>query len=321
MQKSITLEINSYLFMLIKSQMLSQIHVLLTYNCNYECDHCFLYCSANSEGTFTLDQIKILADEADKLTTIEWFYFEGGEPLLFFPLLIESIKLVKKRGYKVGIVTNGYWATSKENAELYHNKLRSHGVDELMVSNDIYHYGEDKENFSKVAIEHGKTMNMPVGELMIDPPRVSGDRISDYDKAMPIIEGDVMFRGRAAELLIDGLPTKNWNEFDECPYEDLVKPVRYHIDAFGNVQICQGISIGNCWKTPLSEIATKYNPEDNPICRALNIGGPSKLIETLNMNPEKEFVDACHACYEVRKQILDDYPDILGPKQVYGIQT
>ena len=58
--------------------MLNDIHFLLTYTCNYECDHCFLYCSPQSKGTFTLEQIKNVLDEAVKTGKIEWIYFEGG---------------------------------------------------------------------------------------------------------------------------------------------------------------------------------------------------------------------------------------------------
>ncbi|SHI54525.1 hypothetical protein SAMN02745216_00118 [Desulfatibacillum alkenivorans DSM 16219] len=40
--------------------MLTGIHVLLPYMCNYECDHCFLYCSPRASGTFTLAKMKDL---------------------------------------------------------------------------------------------------------------------------------------------------------------------------------------------------------------------------------------------------------------------
>ena len=44
--------------------MLTGAHVLLTYTCNWECDHCFLYCGPNSPGTFTLVQIRKLLDQS-----------------------------------------------------------------------------------------------------------------------------------------------------------------------------------------------------------------------------------------------------------------
>jgi MoaA/NifB/PqqE/SkfB family radical SAM enzyme len=265
-----------------------------------------------------LDQIRTLVDEADKIGTIDSIHFEGGEPFLYYPLLAESIKIAKQAGYKVGIGSNGYWATSTENAELYLNSIISLGVDDLMVSNDIYHYGEDVDNFAKIAVNAGKQAKIPVGESTIDPPKITETRISDYEKAMPIVSGDVMFRGRAADKLIEGLPTRDWGEFKTCPYEDLVKPSRVHIDSFGNVQICQGLNIGNCWETSLSEIMENYKPDQNPICGPLNEGGPAKLIQNLNLEIAEGFVDECHACYEVRKKVLDKYPKILGPVQTYG---
>ena len=69
--------------------MLNGIHFILTYACNYTCDHCFLYCGPNSQGTFTLTQIKQILDEAVKIGSIEWIYFEGGEPFLYYPIMIE----------------------------------------------------------------------------------------------------------------------------------------------------------------------------------------------------------------------------------------
>jgi MoaA/NifB/PqqE/SkfB family radical SAM enzyme len=72
--------------------LLTGIHFILTYACNFECDHCFLYCSPKSQGTFTISQVASVLDEAQKIGTVEWIFYEGGEPFLFFPLLNESIK-------------------------------------------------------------------------------------------------------------------------------------------------------------------------------------------------------------------------------------
>ena len=42
--------------------MLNGIHFLLTYMCNSECDHCFLYSDPRAKGTFTLKQIIPLSE-------------------------------------------------------------------------------------------------------------------------------------------------------------------------------------------------------------------------------------------------------------------
>ena len=58
--------------------MLTGIHFLLSYQCVYECDHCFVFGSPNARGTFTLAQIQRVLDEARALGTVKQIYFEGG---------------------------------------------------------------------------------------------------------------------------------------------------------------------------------------------------------------------------------------------------
>ena len=108
--------------------MLTGIHFILTYECNFECDHCFLYSSPKSQGTFTISQVVKVLDEAQKIGTVEWIFYEGGEPFLYFPLLNESIKRASLKGFKVGVVTNAYGAISEQDAELWLRPLAESGV-------------------------------------------------------------------------------------------------------------------------------------------------------------------------------------------------
>ena len=101
-----------------RGTMLTGIHFLLTYMCNLECDHCFIYSGPRAKGTFTISQIQNVLDEATKIETIEWIYFEGGEPFLFYPIMLEGIKIARSMGFKVGVVTNSYYATSEDDAEV-----------------------------------------------------------------------------------------------------------------------------------------------------------------------------------------------------------
>lgn len=111
--------------------MLTGLHFLLTYMCNSECDHCFVYSGPDAKGTFTLSQIRKVVDEATKIGTIEWIYFEGGEPFLFYPLMLEGIKIARSMGFKTGVVTNAYYATSEEDAELWLSPLCELGISAL----------------------------------------------------------------------------------------------------------------------------------------------------------------------------------------------
>ena len=68
-----------------------------------------------------------------------------------------------------------------------------------------------------------------------------------------------MFKGRAAEKLTPGLPQRRREELTTCPHEDLAATAGVHLDCYGNVYICQGLSIGNMWQTPLSELVRQYD--------------------------------------------------------------
>ena len=59
------------------------LHLLLSYQCNYECDHCFVWGGPDQDGTLTLGQIAEILRQARGAGSVEWIYFEGGEPFLY----------------------------------------------------------------------------------------------------------------------------------------------------------------------------------------------------------------------------------------------
>jgi MoaA/NifB/PqqE/SkfB family radical SAM enzyme len=324
--------------------MLTGIHFLLTYRCIFECDHCFLYCGPHAQGTFTLEQIKRTLDEIKKIGTVEWVYFEGGEPFLFYPIVLEGLRLAKKHNLKTGIVTNAYWATSVEDAKVWLEPLKDLEITDLSVSDDAFHSSDEADSPAKRAIEAAKTLGLPVDDICIEGPsikmggeaseqtnsRVAGQANSqsagqeggqtDHCKGEPVIGGDVRFRGRAVDKLAKDLPTRPWQSFSECTDEELEHPQRVHIDALGNVQVCQGLSIGNMNETPLSEIIRNYDAYKHPICGPLLKGGPAELARVYNVEPEEEYIDECHLCYQVRRALIDRFPQVLAPRLVYGFE-
>jgi hypothetical protein len=288
--------------------------------CNFKCDHCFLYCSPDAKGTFTLRQIKKVLDEATKIGTIESIYFEGGEPFLFFPLMLEGIKIARGMGFKIGVVTNAYYATSEEDIGLWYNPLCELKISDLSISDDAFHNEEEKDNPAKRALSAAKKLGLPVDSICIEKPTVKTGRDKEHNKGAPVIGGDVMFRGRAVEKLVEGLPKKPWKEFTECPEEDLKDPKRIHLDSYGNVHVCQGLSMGNMWEIPLSKLVKNYDADLHPICGPLLKGGPALLAKEYNIKHDDEYVDACHFCYLVRLALLDKFPKYLAPRQVYGLE-
>ncbi len=297
---------------------MTNIHFLLTYTCNFECDHCFLYCGPKSEGTFTIKQIKDVLNEARKIGS-EAIYFEGGEPFLYYPIMLEGLKIAKEMGFKTGIVTNAYWATSVEDAELWIKPIAKLDVSDFSVSDDSFHHEDKKESPAKIALKAATKLGIAEHSICIESPTLVNNNVEEREKGAPVIGGGAMFRGRAVEKLIKGLPTREWHSLNTCPYEELKDPERVHVDSFGNVHICQGISIGNMFETSLSKLLQNYDVENHPICKHLYHGGPAELAKKLSLQHEDEYVDECHFCYLMRLTLLDKYPEYLTPKQVYGL--
>jgi hypothetical protein len=300
--------------------MLKGIHFLLTYKCDSECDHCFLYCGPHAEGTFTAERIREILGEAKALGTVGRVYFEGGEPFLFYPLMLEGIKTAGTMGFEAGVVTNAYWATSPEDAELWLKPLRELGIADLSVSDDTFHYGDAEDNPPKRALVAAEKVGVPVDSICIEEPTVVNAGENDQEKGLPVVGGGAKFRGRAVEKLIEDLPRRPWDELVECPYEDLENPGRVHADSYGNIHICQGLSMGNAWDTPLSSLVEEYDAGSHPICGPLIRGGPAELGEEYKVEHEDGYVDECHFCYLTRLALIDRFPEYLAPRQVYGLE-
>ncbi len=301
--------------------MLTGIHVLLTYKCTNECDHCFLHCGPHCEGTFTLHQIRELMREVVKIPTVDTVYFEGGEPFLFYPVLLEALHLVHVAGLKSGIVTNGYWATSVEDAEEWLWPLLEMGIADFSISDDQFHSSKGPDSPGATAYHTAKKLGLPAAKISIDAPCVVASKGATAAKGKPVIGGGVLFKGRAVEKLTAGLPTRPWQGLTTCPHEELATPERVHVDAYGNVQICQGISIGNMWSTPLPELLQQYDASQHPIIGPLISGGPARLVEHFHLPVADGYVDECHLCYTARKLLLATCPEYLTPPGVYGVQS
>lgn len=299
--------------------MLTGVHFLLTYQCNFECDHCFLYCSPDSDGVFTMDQVEAALEQMKDIDSMQTAYFEGGEPFLYYPLLVESLRLAKKMGFSTGVVTNGYWAVSDRDAELWLKPMAEIGIDDLSVSSDPLHYPDGSDNDAERAVRAAGKLGIPCGAICIEEPKV----ISDDKKwrGEPVVGGDVLFKGRAVDKMLADLPRRKYSIFDECPHENLDDPSRIHLDPFGNVHVCQGIVIGNIWKKPLKNIMENYEPKSHPIVGPILKGGPAELARKYNFDITPGFVDHCHLCFLIRRGLVDQFPDTLTPKQVYGLDS
>ena len=283
---------------------LSGLHLLLTYQCTFECDHCFVWSGPFQTGTMTLGTVDHILAEAERLGTIEWIYFEGGEAFLYYGILRSGVLRAKKQGFKVGIVTNAYWANSADDALEWLRPIAG-SIDDLSISSDSYHGSSSGYRNPEIAREAARQLDIPVEFISVAEPGAPG-------------ESPVLFRGRAAELLAAKVPPKPWQQFTTCPWEDLRNPQRVHVDPFGHLHICQGISIGNLLERPLAEIVAGFRPDEHPIVGPLLDGGPAEIVRRYELAHDDGYADHCHLCYTARRSLRSRFADVLAPNQMYG---
>lgn len=295
---------------------LSQLHLLLTSECRYECDHCFVWSGPGQGNTMSREVIEHVLDQAEDLGTIEWIYFEGGEPFLFFELLLWGVQQANQRGFQVGMVSNAYWAEDEEKAM---ETLRPFAglVKDLSISDDAYHGSGEASGNTIIARRAARELGIPVDFISVSGP----DSADSFDTCSQLSADDVTvrYRGRAAEKLAPLVLHHPWDRFTACPWEDLRQPSRVHVDSLGDLHICQGLSIGNLREESLTQIMDNYDPDTHPVIGLLLKGGPAALVKQYALDHAQDYADACHLCYLSRSKLRGIFPDILTPAQMYGV--
>jgi len=292
------------------------LHLLMTYQCTFECDHCFVWGSTRQSGVMTLQDIRKILTQAQALGTVKSIYFEGGEPFLYYAVLVQAVREAARMGFDVGLVSNAYWATSLEDAIEWLKPL-SRLIQDLTVSSDLFHYDVAISQQSRNAAAAAQLLGIPLGTISIAQP----ESLEHTDAIGQIPTGDeatLMYRGRAAVNLAYKASPQPWDTLVKCPYENLRDPGRLHVDPLGYLHICQGIAIGNLFEEPLEQIIARYDPKKHPICGVLLSGGPVELVRRYDLAHRLEYADACHLCYEGRIALRNRFPDILTPDQMYG---
>lgn len=298
--------------------MISGLHILLTYTCLYRCDHCFLFCSPERTGVFTLEQLTGLIHEAKKIKDIRAISFEGGEPFLYYELLREGIRQVTEAGLETAIETNCYWSTGVEDAKLWLKPLQEVGLNTIEPGDDVFHYGDDDNNPARMAAQAARELGMKVNTICVEKPSITHQDC--HTKGEPVYAGGPKLRGRAVETLVESLPTRPWKELTECRMEELKNPGRVHIDPLGNVHVCQGLTMGNYLDTSLTEVLSSYNPDSHPVCGPLLNGGPAALAKKYKLLHADRYVDECHFCSDMCKSLVERFPQYLTPPEIYGLK-
>ncbi len=296
---------------------LEAIHFLVTYRCTWACDHCFVWGSPDQAGTMTLAQLRRVIDEAHALGTVSTVYFEGGEPTLAFPVVVEAARYARERGLAFGVVTNAHFAEAVEDATLWLQPFADLGVSDLSISAYPYTSGGADRSLLRNAVE--AALGLGLGDVLT-VIEVGGAADLDGLGVAGGTPSEVLFKGRAARALAPEREGRPPAAFESCPSEDLGAPGRCHLGCDGELQLCQGVSAGNVFATSLADVLGAYRAERRPVVRELLAGGPAALAARYGIVPGRDrYADACHLCYELRARLRERVPEVLAPAACYGV--
>jgi len=308
---------------------------LISYKCTNECKHCALYGSPNQDNTLIeLGDVKRYLEEVKPNYIVNEVGFFGGEPLLYFNLLVSLIKEVKRYDIpKIGLPTNGYWGKDDKIAKIYALKLKEAGLNQIGFSVDAFHQEFISIDIVRQAIravheagiEWIGLMAQNLGSKENKNPfnkktKKITDILSKEFEFCQVINNELLVTGRATNELskyysLTTIPS------DKCL---IFKVPMFMIDPNGWVfhQSCQGICIGNAKEESLSKIIGVYNYRKHPIIgKLIAKGGPQNLLEIAiekGYTPQKGYADKCHLCFSVRNFLRPFYPNILEPSNVYS---
>lgn len=307
----------------------------LTDRCNARCLHCAYHCAPGVNGIISFEQARsYLQEMADQ--PLELVSISGGEPCLYFGLVIQVVREARRLGVPgIWVFTNGYWATSQTTATSRLARLKEAGMTRLCLSADAFHQPFVPPVYVSHAIVAARQLGL---EIVLDvrflgPPeennpanRVTREILRQLGDltGVEIWRGQPWYVGRAADLIAAQAGIRAGIPSGPCPglwsAGTLENPGGVDVDSHGEVTLCPGLSIGTTKERSLSRILAEYEPQQHPIIRELVASGPAGLAQMAQWQgymPRSGYVDECHLCYDVRQFLRPWYPKELAPEICY----
>ena len=146
--------------------------VMLTRRCNMSCAHCSVESGpkirAEPSDAELIATVNSVADAG--LRAIQ---FTGGEPMIREKILLEMLRLAKKRGLACTISSNGFWGKNPATAWRKVRTLKRAGLDRITISYDRYHAEfqgpEPALNIARAAEWYDLPFNLNITRVASDP--------------------------------------------------------------------------------------------------------------------------------------------------------
>jgi organic radical activating enzyme len=319
---------------------LSNIGLMLTYKCTIACPHCIVKAGPDRKEEMTLESAIKWLDQmrAFRDGFVCGVSLTGGEPFYNLQLMLNIADYAHKLGFIVSVVSNAYWASSKEEA-LRILKLCS-SIQMISVSTDIPHQKSIPFVYVKNAIwaakKTGKLYNIAVATENEESP----DFLNLMDNLLEITDKEyintaiILPVGRAEKAEINA----NYNLSSEPPNAACTMASFPVIFPNGNIIACIGppitlpehnpLFLGNLHLENITEIFERA--ESNFILHTIRTFGPKALVDLIKENgyesllPDNYIDEAiCDICFKLfsNKTICDLLEELIKNDEKFRLKT
>ena len=323
---------------------LSNFGFMLTYKCTVACPHCIVKAGPHRKEEMKLlhainwlDQIADFREAKDFQIGIS---FTGGEPFYNQDMLRNIVDHAFQNKFMVSVVTNAFWADTKESAIKVLSAFDS--IQLVSISTDKYHQENIPFSYIKNAMIACKKLGKYYNIAVSTESDSDEDHIKLCDDLLEVTEKDNIQTaytvpvGRAANLV-----NKNNFSLDPEPTKSACYMANFPvIFPNGDVIACIGppivikkhnpLILGNLHEESLQIILERA--ENNPVLHAIRIFGPRILVDLLKENGHADLLPAsfikecpCDVCFKLFSdnnigQVLEDLtqtPEFIE-KVAYG---
>jgi len=311
--------------------------IITNYVCTAACRHCVVASSPDDPKEFITEEM------ADRLGALlaeagtHSVHIGGGEPFMNFTALCSTISALARHGVYIDYIeTNAFWCKDEKLIRERLAKLKSLGVDTIMISVDPFHIeyvpleralllremlvecGFDyfiwKEQYLRRLLKLGdltkayshEELKAALGEEYI------AETAAEYGLGM---------NGRALNIAKEIYPPRKVEEWlDSRPCRALNDVCHCHLDLYGNVvpSGCPGIAA-----EARDFLTGNLDESKYPVIGRLAKGGLKSLYDYAlekGFTPAPEgYPTKCSLCYEIRKYLLEKSPSPdISPECFYS---
>jgi len=314
---------------------------LFTYRCSIACSHC-LFGASPERADVVMSAPQCVRALALLHATGRVVHIAGGEPMLYWDVLADSVRLAHKEGHAPHFIeTNCSFAADDALVRERLAFLAAHGVKGLLASADPFHQRHvPAERFLRVRRIAQEVFGRPnfwgseasESEIRsLEAIARDEDRLRQYVRRHPPAMVGAAQRELARYLDqyapdAGALPRWSWREAGDdggCRRQFEAETLwELHIDPYGNIQTNCGMILATLVDTTPAALLAAGPGNANRFVRAVCKGGAIGLAEVAQREhgfalPER-VAQTCDLCYQTRTFLRRFHPEVFGPEEVYA---